>query len=563
MSGYENYSSDDASNDDIEFPKTPGKPKSNQIDRSDDDDDQESNKNSGSSSESGSDSDESDNHDNRIQSRKSESDDDGKKSSDSSDDDDERSSNHGKATNVVDSSDYDSDNYDRRRHLLQQQQEKRQQPSEDSSDDDEVQTNKRSKITDSSENESSDASSDKAKSSKKTASATAEDLFGELSDEDEGKSEGPDEEEEEQISFPAKRQRIEDDGEEEEEEEMSFPRRSRVEAKSDDEDDDADPRHSTNATMNDIFGEDDDDQNLHDRVMEQEDEAIPETRIDVEIPRISANLGNSIHFVKLPNFLSIETHPFDPQWYEDEIDEDEVHDDEGRARLKLKVENTIRWRNRLNDDGTVAKESNARVVKWSDGSMTLHLGEEVFEVQTLNLQHGENNHLFIRQGTGLQGQSVFHNKLTFRPFSTESSTHRKLTLSLADRSQKTQKICVLPSVGNNPEANRNERMKKEEDRLKASIRNENKKRRVKERSYRNDSANFLDFDEDDDENISISKIKNQYKRGQSLPGSRLSLSQFCRYDDEACPYLPKVMQQLKVAQFCSKIGEKVSIIKEI
>lgn len=286
--------------------------------------------------------------------------------------------------------------------MLQQQQEKRQQPSEDSSDDDEVQTNKRSKITDSSENESSDASSDKAKSSKKTASATAEDLFGELSDEDEGKSEGPDEEEEEQISFPAKRQRIEDDGEEEEEEEMSFPRRSRVEAKSDDEDDDADPRHSTNATMNDIFGEDDDDQNLHDRVMEQEDEAIPETRIDVEIPRISANLGNSIHFVKLPNFLSIETHPFDPQWYEDEIDEDEVHDDEGRARLKLKVENTIRWRNRLNDDGTVAKESNARVVKWSDGSMTLHLGEEVFEVQTLNLQHGENNHLFIRQGTGLQ-----------------------------------------------------------------------------------------------------------------------------------------------------------------
>lgn len=65
-------------------------------------------------------------------------------------------------------------------------------------------------------------------------------------------------------------------------------------------------------------------------------------------------------------------------------------------------------------------------------------------------------------------------------------------------------------------------MKKEEDRLKASIRNENKKRRVKERSYRNDSANFLDFDEDDDENISISKIKNQYKRGQSLPGSRYS-----------------------------------------
>lgn len=29
--------------------------------------------------------------------------------------------------------------------------------------------------------------------------------------------------------------------------------------------------------------------------------------------------------------------PYDPQWFEDEIDEDEVLDDEGRARLKLKV----------------------------------------------------------------------------------------------------------------------------------------------------------------------------------------------------------------------------------
>ena len=38
----------------------------------------------------------------------------------------------------------------------------------------------------------------------------------------------------------------------------------------------------------------------------------------------------------------METRPFDPNSYEDEIDEDEVMDEEGRARLKLKVENTIR-----------------------------------------------------------------------------------------------------------------------------------------------------------------------------------------------------------------------------
>ena len=41
------------------------------------------------------------------------------------------------------------------------------------------------------------------------------------------------------------------------------------------------------------------------------------------------------------------------------------------------------------------------------------------------------------QGTGLQGQAVFRTKLSFRPHSTDSQTHKKMTLSMADRSSKT------------------------------------------------------------------------------------------------------------------------------
>ena len=40
---------------------------------------------------------------------------------------------------------------------------------------------------------------------------------------------------------------------------------------------------------------------------EQQEEEIPETKIDIEIPRVKSNLGNMQHFVKLPNFLSMET----------------------------------------------------------------------------------------------------------------------------------------------------------------------------------------------------------------------------------------------------------------
>ena len=62
-----------------------------------------------------------------------------------------------------------------------------------------------------------------------------------------------------------------------------------------------------------------------------------ETRIEVEIPKIKTDLGSAIHFVRFPNFISAEPRPFDPAVYEDEIEEDDLLDEEGRTRLKLKV----------------------------------------------------------------------------------------------------------------------------------------------------------------------------------------------------------------------------------
>merc|ERR1712130_913734 len=192
---------------------------------------------------------------------------------------------------------------------------------------------------------------------------------------------------------------------------------------------------------------------------------VPETRIDVEVPKIQTDLGRDIHFVKLPNFLSVESRPFDSQTYEDEMDEEQSQqDEEGRTRLKLKVENTIRWRQGFDKDGNPVKESNARIVRWSDGSLSLHLGSEIFDVHKQPLQ-SDFNHLFIRQGTGLQGQAVFKTKLSFRPHSTDSQTHKKMTLSMADRSSKSNQIKVISQVGVDPEANRWERMKKEEQGL--------------------------------------------------------------------------------------------------
>lgn len=249
---------------------------------------------------------------------------------------------------------------------------------------------------------------------------------------------------------------------------------------------------------------------------EEEEVVIPETKIEAEIPKINTDLGRQIHFVKLPNFLSVETRPFDRETYEDEIDEEETLDEEGRARLKLKVENTIRWQVNFDSEGNAIRESNAKLVRWSDGSLSMHLGSEIFDVYKQPLQ-GDHNHLFIRQGTGLQGQAVFRTKLSFRPHSTDSFTHRKILSSLADRSLKTSAVKVLSQVMKDPDIKRDELFKRDEEHLRASMRRQSKQKRVKERApAKGLTKGYLEGEEEEEDEgaFSISAIKNKVKSKQ-------------------------------------------------
>lgn len=63
--------------------------------------------------------------------------------------------------------------------------------------------------------------------------------------------------------------------------------------------------------------------------------------------------------------------------------------------MKLKVENTIRWREVFDKEGNLVKESNTRVIKWSDGSMSLHLGSEIFDVYKQPLVVNNFNYIFL------------------------------------------------------------------------------------------------------------------------------------------------------------------------
>merc|ERR1711994_472251 len=205
--------------------------------------------------------------------------------------------------------------------------------------------------------------------------------------------------------------------------------------------------------------------------------------------------------------------------YEDEIEDEDNPDEEGRERLKLKVENTIRWRQSFDSEGKAFKESNARIVRWSDGSMSLHLGNEIFDIHKQPLA-GDHNHMFIRQGTGLQGQAIFRNKLSFRPHSTESFTHQKMTRQMADRTNRGQGIKVISQVGNDPEIGRYKRVKEEEERLRADLRRDSMVNRKKERATgRNLAKGYLEGGDSDEDGVSLAEIKNKYKKGSGSKAS--------------------------------------------
>lgn len=128
-------------------------------------------------------------------------------------------------------------------------------------------------------------------------------------------------------------------------------------------------------------------------------------------------------------------------------------ENENKQRIKLKVENTIRWRFKDGESNSQVpisereKESNARFVRWSDGSMSLALGDEMFQVNAQTLQ---NQHQFLvvhhPAALMLQTQLAFTDTLTFQPYTTQSVTHRKLTAAIAGRHVKGVKTKMVPTL---------------------------------------------------------------------------------------------------------------------
>lgn len=231
-----------------------------------------------------------------------------------------------------------------------------------------------------------------------------------------------------------------------------------------------------------------------------EEEGVTEDVVEVleerrQGPIVSQSLGKEVYMAKLPNFFSIEPRRFDPDTFQGDFDEEDVIDEVGRQRVKLGVEDAIRWRERVDESGSTVRDSNARLVKWSDGTMSLVLGNEVIDAGKKNLS--KYVHLFV--GTpdlgGIAAQRVFESQLSFRPSRIEKSqAHKRITMSIAEKQEKSRKVRII-TTEQDPEEAKRQAIKREEETRRARNRIENQQRRHRERGQsRGLTSNYLEDD---------------------------------------------------------------------
>ncbi|KAF9462935.1 Leo1-like protein-domain-containing protein [Collybia nuda] len=220
----------------------------------------------------------------------------------------------------------------------------------------------------------------------------------------------------------------------------------------------------------------------------EEDDIPPEIAVEVKeaevaFPNIPVPKGSdgTNWVIRMPNFVKVDSKPFHPDTYMGpEHDDDDAPQTESirekSMTIKLKVENTRR-------------QSNSRVIRWSDGTLSLRLGKELFDIN----QSLDNSASIPRQFIGsqssqqptsqsqteapirsqgltylvaqhkrsqvLQSEAVITGYMTLRPTGMQSETHRMLVRAVGQKHNKVARLRMAPDPTMDPEREKMELMK--------------------------------------------------------------------------------------------------------
>ncbi|RKP09728.1 Leo1-like protein-domain-containing protein [Thamnocephalis sphaerospora] len=219
-------------------------------------------------------------------------------------------------------------------------------------------------------------------------------------------------------------------------------------------------------------------------------EALPEVEaLQVHLDRSQAPTSEEAppesYLARLPKHYQIDAQPFDPATYEaetlvpalkrerDDGDDRDVeesprrgHVDEvetaRRARqLRLRVQGTLRWRRQQTANGDIKLQSNARLIRWSDGTQSLYANGELFDVtrQPMRDEHHYAVTHHPRQGV-LRVQRRLGAHLAFRSTSAVGLS-TLMDVEAMERKKQTQVITTVED----PEQRQRQLAKLENERL--------------------------------------------------------------------------------------------------
>ncbi|KAG6817539.1 hypothetical protein H0H87_007507 [Tephrocybe sp. NHM501043] len=217
------------------------------------------------------------------------------------------------------------------------------------------------------------------------------------------------------------------------------------------------------------------------QALEYEEEDMP--------PDIAVEVKEAENWViRMPNFVKVDSKPFHPDTYIGPEHEDEELGGDIRERsmsIKLKVENTVRWRWAKDEGGVDRRQSNSRIIRWSDGTSSLRLGKELFDInQSLDTSAGVPRQLIGSQGPQssqtdapiksqgltylvaqhkrsqvLQSEAVVTGYMSLRPTGMQSETHRMLVRAVGQKHSKVARLRMAPDPTMDPEREKMELMK--------------------------------------------------------------------------------------------------------
>ena len=284
----------------------------------------------------------------------------------------------------------------------------------------------------------------------------------------------------------------------------------------------ADEAGEDDEDVGDLFGSDDDGAGSDAGFGASQADGVPSGEpLDFALPRQPRPADDAKLFLtKLPNIIKIQPRPFDPETYQEEDDllttgGDGLGASLGMAASRNVAANMIRWR----ETASGGMQSNTKIVKWSDGSMTLHVGNEVLKCMVNSMPEGSTHLLSMHGGSNLECHGILRHKLSLAPVSTKSATHKALSKDIAKNHTKAKRMQLVTTTQNPEEKKRQDELAWEDSKR---LREKQAARRQRADGQADGpmlTSQFLDDDDDDGAlEGNLGALKRAHKAGKRAGG---------------------------------------------